>query len=377
MAPPGWGSRGTRVMPSAVDPGRALERKLLQLLAIPSPSRAEGALADFLERELGRIGGIAVARTGENLVIRLTRPPPGRPRVVLCGHLDTVPPQDNLEARVDGDRIFGLGASDLKAGLAVFWQLLETLAERPLAYDPLFVMYAREEIAFAESGLIEVAASHPEVRAAQLAICVEPTANHVELGCLGTLHAELTVRGESAHSARPWLGRNAIHLALPVLERVARRPERRVTFAQHPGLEYREVMNCTRIEGGRARNMIPDQVVLNVNFRFGPDLSSEAACDVVRELAGDRAEVRLVDLAPSGRVVTDNLACEALLAAAGGRKRAKQAWTDVGRFTQWGVDAVSFGPGLPELAHKKNEHASVAAMAESLALFDRWLCGIR
>jgi succinyl-diaminopimelate desuccinylase len=206
---------------------------------------------------------------------------------------------------------------------------------------------------------------------------VEPTANYVELGCLGTLHAEVTVRGQSAHSARPWLGRNAIHRAVPLLARVANHPERRVSFAGHRGLEYREVMSVTKVEGGRARNMVPDRVMFNVNFRFGPDRSVEEAERTVLEMVGPDASVEFTDAAPSGRVPEHNPICDRLLALTGGRRRAKQAWTDVGRFSAWGIDAVSFGPGLPELAHRQDEHASVDAMVESLGLFERLLSGDR
>ncbi|MFO0982133.1 MAG: succinyl-diaminopimelate desuccinylase [Planctomycetota bacterium] len=353
----------------------ALRDKLLALVGIPSPSRSEQAIAAFLASTFAALPGVRVTRTGDNLIATIEPAPAGRPRLLLCGHLDTVPPQNNLVARVDGDHVFGLGASDLKAGLAVFWQLLESLPPERLRYDPVLVLYAREEIAFRESGLIEIEAAHPWLRAAELAICVEPTANFVELGCLGTLHAQVTVRGESAHSARPWLGKNAIHLALPIAERVARYPERRVCSAAYPGIEYREVMNVTRIEGGRARNMIPDRVQLNVNFRFGPDRTGEDACRLIQELVGGDAEVLFADLAPPGRVPCGNRACDALIELTGGRKRAKQAWTDVGRFSQWGLDAVSFGPGLPELAHRQDEHASIAAMVESHGIFARLLWG--
>lgn len=353
-----------------------LAQRLLQIAAIPSVSRDERALCDFLEARLRATPGRDLLRTGDNLIVTLPALA-GKPIVVLCGHLDTVPVNGNLPPRREGDLIHGLGTSDLKSGLAVLWKLLDEisaeLARDPaaaarFAFAPAFVLYAREEIAFAESGLIEVARDWPDLARAAFAICVEPTSNAVELGCLGTLHAELTVHGKAAHAARPWLGKNAIHAALPLLQKVAQRPERRWSPPGRPDVEYREVMSITGIRGGKAKNVVPDECVMNLNYRFAPDRTADDARAQVIALAEGQAEVAFKDLAPAGRVAAGNAWCDRLVALAG-VVRAKQAWTDVGRFTAMGIDAVSFGPGAPELAHQQTEHASIANMVESLRLF--------
>ncbi|MBL8840783.1 MAG: succinyl-diaminopimelate desuccinylase [Planctomycetes bacterium] len=363
--------------------GEELARRLLELAAIPSVSRDEKALCDWLEARLRAVAGRAVLRTGDNLVVTLPAlsARADAPLVVFCGHLDTVPVNGNLPPRRDGDTIHGLGTSDLKSGLAVLWKLLDQLsallardpaAAARLPCRPAFVFYAREEIAYAESGLIEVARDWPELARAAFAICVEPTSNAVELGCLGTMHAELTVRGKAAHAARPWLGKNAIHAAAPLLQKVAERGERRWSPPGRPDLDYREVMSITGISGGKAKNVVPDTCVMNLNFRFAPDRSADDARAQVAALAEGFAEVVFKDLAPAGRVATGNPSCDRLVALAGA-VRAKQAWTDVGRFSAMGLDAVSCGPGAPEFAHQQAEQASIAKMVESLALFRAFL----
>jgi succinyl-diaminopimelate desuccinylase len=363
-----------------------LAERLFELASIRSVSRQERELADWLEARL-RAPGREVLRTGDNLVVTLpallaTGAPgkaapseggPAKPLLLLCGHLDTVPENGNFPPRREGDLIHGLGTTDLKSGLAVLWHLLDELSARLGRDGPLaaripctlgFVFYAREEVAYAESGLVEVERAWPLLRQAALAVCVEPTANAVELGCNGTLHAEVTVRGKAAHAARPWLGRNAIHEALPLLAKIARRPERRHSPIGRPELEYREVMSVTGVSGGRARNVVPDACSFHVNFRFAPDRTEENARSVVAELVGGGGEIAWRDVAPAGRAVSGNPLCDRLIALAGA-VRAKQAWTDVGRLSSWGVDAVSFGPGFPELAHQQGEYASIAKMVES------------
>lgn len=345
-----------------------LVRRLRELIAIPSPSHQERQLADHLERQLRACPRFALQRIGDNLVVH-AGDRGRRPCVLFCGHLDTVPAQDNLEPREEGDRIYGLGASDLKAGIAVLLELLADLDPAQLLLDPVFVFYTCEEVGYQESGLIEVERALPWIREADLAICVEPTHNAVELGCMGTLHAEVASRGVAAHSARPWLGQNALYPLLPLLQRVAALPVREVRIGD---LLFRESLSPTWIHGGLARNVIPDRVTVNLNFRFAPDRSSEAAVAHVESLVGDAGAVAIVDLAPSGAVPRDNAWCDRLAKLAG-TTRAKQAWTDVGRFTEWGVDAISFGPGLPEKAHQRDEYASLSAMCKNLELLEQFL----
>ena len=344
---------------------------LVELINIPSVSHQEHRLADWVEAQLLGSRRGDVVRAGDEVAFRFPALT-GKPKVIFCGHLDTVPANDNQTARVEGDRVYGLGSTDLKAGLAVFLDLIETLDPAVLQVDPVFLFYTREEVAYDQSGLLVVERELPDVlNDTRFAICVEPTENAIELGCLGNLHAEVTVHGRASHSARPWFGENAIHAVAPLIERVAAVPERSVTFGEH--VVYREVIGATTIAGGGARNVIPDTVRVNVNFRFAPDRSGDEAVAWIGELIGDAGTVEITDLSPAGRVASDNPLCRTLVSAAGGAVRAKQAWTDVGRFTAWGIDAVSCGPGIPAQAHQKAEYATISAMTQSAALFERFL----
>jgi len=356
------------------DPALAarLRDRLVEVVGILSPSHEERALADHYQGLLERQDAWRTERIGENLVVEPAADVAG-PRVLITGHLDTVPANGNTIPRVDGDRVYGLGSSDLKAGLGVMQELWETLDPAACGLVPVFVLYAREEIGYAESGLEELVVAAPRLKDAAFAICVEPTGNVVELGCLGTLHAQVTVRGQAAHSARPWLGKNAVHAALPLLQRVAERPERPVPFGPDGSILYREVMNVTSIQGGHAMNVLPHTLVMNVNFRFGPDRTPDDACAVMEELFAADAEVEITDLAPAGRVCSDNPHCQALVALSGVPARAKQAWTDVGRMSGWGLDAVSIGPGIPEQAHQQGEYATVSAMLDHHRILAAWL----
>lgn len=354
--PPAPGTRSTLA--------ETLRDSLLELVSIPSPSGSERALADRLERRLGQLPGTRLLRVENNLLLRFDGTH-GKPRVLLCGHLDTVPAQGDAGPRIDGDRVHGTGASDLKAGLAVLLHLAETLVIERCTLDPVLAFYSNEEVEYDRSGLIELDRAGPWLREAELAICVEPTFNRVEVGCLGTLHAEIELCGTAAHSARPWLGHNAIHAAAPILHRIGQTPERTIETPGWPDVVFHEVAGVTRIEGGGARNIVPDRCLLNLNFRFGPDRTSQDACSWARDLVGSAGRVRFHDVAPSGKVALDNPLCKRLLDQVGSPPAATQAWTDVGRFSEWGIDAVSFGPGLPEQAHREGEYASVAAMVKS------------
>lgn len=323
----------------------------LEMMRIPSPSGGESVLADWVLAQLARtcpaarvdrIGNAVVARLGED-----------DPRYVLAGHLDTVPHNGQAEPERRGDELVGLGSTDMKGGLAVMLSLAEARAESdpPLA----LVFYDCEEIDFSRNGLRPVLAEHADLSRADLAILLEPTGNALELGCLGTLHARITVPGVAGHSARPWAGRNAIHAAAPLLTRIAEIPERKVT--QGPAT-FREVLSVTLIEGGRTRNVIPDRCALNVNVRFAPDRTAEAWESTLREWLPENATLEIVDAAPSAPAFSEAPAIARLLEQ-GLTARAKQAWTDVAQFAGIGVPAVNFGPGIPELAHRQDESVPV------------------
>jgi succinyl-diaminopimelate desuccinylase len=338
------------------DLSESLAERTLQLCRVRSPTGAEAALCDQLEGwGRARWPGEATRRIGNSLVVG--KPAAGRPTLALVAHLDTVPFfEGDGEPRRDGPRLIGKGASDMKGGLAIALALAETLpADSPRA--PLLVLYEREEGPYTENGLeaLFAAGAIPQL---DLAICLEPTANALQLGCVGSLHATLRFRGQNAHSARPWEGRNAVHAAGALLSRLAALPPRDV---EQDGLVFREVASITRASGGRARNVIPDLFELNLNYRFAPGKTIAEAQRDVRELVGGAAEIEFTDLSPSGPVCLGNAWVQKLRALTS-RVEPKQAWTDVARFAAHGIDAVNFGPGEPAQAHQVGEWAEIAAL---------------
>ncbi len=346
-----------------------LAQSTLHLCRISSPIGHEGPLADEMERwALERFRREEVFRLGHSLVVG--RLEDARPTVALVGHLDTVPahPGDG-EARMEGERVFGLGASDMKGGLAVMMALAEDLPLSELPVNLVLILYEREEGPYLESGLGPLFEKRPELKGVRLGIAMEPTDGLVQVGCVGTLHASVKFMGRSAHSARPWQGENAIHKAGPLLVELLKRERVEVV---HAGFSFFEVMSVTLAQGGRARNVVPESMELNLNYRFAPGKTLEQAQAEVRALVAGRAEVTFTDLSPSGRVCADNALYQRLLAVTGLPAASKQAWTDVARFAQWGVDAVNYGPGETAQAHQANESAPIHGLVvayEKLAAF--------
>jgi len=270
-----------------------LAQSTLSLCRIASPIGQEGPLADHVERwALERFSREEVCRVGHSLVVG--RLDDSRPTVALVGHLDTVPahPSDG-PARIDGERVFGLGASDMKGGLAVMMALAEDLPLRELPVNLALILYEREEGPYLESGLGPLFDRRPELKQVRFGIAMEPTDGLVQVGCVGTLHATLKFSGRSAHSARPWQGENAIHKAGPLLTELLGRQRVEVV---HSGFAFFEVMSVTLAHGGRARNVVPDTLELNLNYRFAPGKSLEQAQEDVRALVAGRAEVTFTDL---------------------------------------------------------------------------------
>jgi succinyl-diaminopimelate desuccinylase len=346
-----------------------LAQRTLDLCRIASPIGQEAALADHVQRWAGQhFAPGDVVRHGHSLVVGRLEDP--RPTVALVGHLDTVPAHPgDLPPRLEGERVYGLGASDMKGGLAVMMALAEALPRAALPVNLLLMLYEREEGPYLESGLGPLFERVPQLSRVHFGIAMEPTDNVVQVGCVGSLHVSLRFGGRSAHSARPWQGENAIHKAGPLLAELLARPRVEV---QHQGFAFYEVMSITKAEGGRARNVVPEAFELNLNYRFAPGKSLEAAQEDVRRLVAGRAEVRFTDLAPSGRVCADNPLYRQLLGLTGLPAASKQAWTDVARFSELGVDAVNFGPGETAQAHQANESCSIPALAvayEKLAAF--------
>jgi succinyl-diaminopimelate desuccinylase len=322
-------------------------------------------LASWAVRHYGRE---EILRRSHSLI--LGRLEDSRPTVALLGHLDTVPPHPtDREPRIEGDRVFGLGSSDMKGGLAVMMALAETLPRAALPVNLLLVLYEREEGPYLENGLQPLLEGVPALREIRFAIALEPTDGVVQVGCVGSIHATITFRGRSAHSARPWQGDNAIHRAGPLLSELLNHPPVEVRAGSFP---FREVFSVTRAQGGRARNVVPDAFELNLNYRFAPGKSLEQAQEDVRRLVAGRAEIAFTDLSPAGRVCHDNSLFQRLLGVTRLPAEAKQAWTDVARLSEFGVDAVNFGPGETAQAHQANESAPIPALAvayERLAAF--------
>ncbi|MFF1904705.1 succinyl-diaminopimelate desuccinylase [Kitasatospora sp. NPDC058218] len=338
-----------------------------RLVDFPSVSGDEQALADAVEAALRAHPHLTVDRHGNNVVARTGL---GRAeRVLLAGHLDTVPIADNVPSYVEGDLLYGCGTSDMKSGVAVQLRLAATLAEpnRDLTY----VFYDCEEVEAHRNGLGHLAAEHPDWLAADFAVLMEPSGAAVEGGCQGTMRVQIRLTGVRAHAARGWLGDNAIHHAAEVLGRLAAYRPRRVEI---DGLEYREGLNAVRIDGGVAGNVIPDECVVTVNFRFAPDRSEADAEKHLREVF-DGFEVTVTDSAPGALPGLDQPAARAFLAATGGVARAKFGWTDVARFSAFGIPAVNYGPGDPNMAHKRDEHCSLSAIAETEERLRAWLTG--
>ncbi|MCF3120257.1 succinyl-diaminopimelate desuccinylase [Streptomyces arenae] len=343
-----------------------------QLVDFPSPSGEEKALADAIETALRALPHLTVDRFGNNVVARTNL---GRAeRVVLAGHIDTVPIAENppnVPSRLDEDGIlWGCGTCDMKSGVAVQLRIAQTVTEP--TRDLTFVFYDNEEVAAHLNGLGHVAEAHPDWLAGDFAILLEPTDGLVEGGCQGTLRVLLKTKGVRAHSARAWMGSNAIHAATPILQKLAAYEPRKPVVE---GLRFHEGLNAVRIEGGVATNVIPDECTVTVNFRYAPDRTEEEALAFVREYFADCGVDEFVvdDHTGPARPGLTHPAAAAFVAAVGGEPRPKFGWTDVSRFSALGVPAVNFSPGNPLLAHKIDERVEAARIPEAEETLRAWL----
>lgn len=349
------------------------------LVDIPSVSGDETAIADQIEAALSALPHLEVTRLGDAVIARTNL---GRSeRVILAGHIDTVPIADNVPATIsaDGRELIGRGAVDMKAGDAVFLSLAASLTEPKR--DLTFVFYDHEEVEAHLNGLGRVARERPDLLEGDFAILGEPTAGVIEGGCNGTLRADITLRGVAAHSARAWKGVNAIHLAAPMLTRLASYEPLTVEV---DGLEYREGLNAVRISGGIAGNVIPDACTVSINFRFAPtsDVAHaqrriEVFLEDCYEGTGIVPELEWTDLSEGARPgLTAPLAqafADAVAATGASAPRAKQGWTDVARFGALGIPAVNYGPGDPELAHADDERCEIAQIVSCRDALASWL----
>ncbi|HEY2691970.1 MAG TPA: succinyl-diaminopimelate desuccinylase [Streptosporangiaceae bacterium] len=336
-----------------------------RLVDIESVSGGEEPLADAIEAVLRELPHLDVHRDGNAVVARTDL---GRPRrVVLAGHIDTVPVAGNLPSRTEHDRLYGCGTSDMKSGVAVQLRLAAQVGEPN--QDVTYVFYDCEEVDAQRNGLLRLSGNRPDLLAGDLAVLMEPTSGVVEGGCQGTLRAEIRATGKRAHSGRSWLGINAIHEAGRILD-VLRGYQPREPLVE--GLAYHEGLNAVGISGGVAGNVIPDECVITVNFRFAPDRSPAEAEEHVRQLFAGW-EVAVVDVVGGARPGLGDPAVASFVTAMGGEPRAKFGWTDVARFGALGVPAVNYGPGDPQLAHTADEHVEIAAISGCEARMRAWL----
>ena len=335
------------------------------LVDVRSVSGEEDALASLIEAALADLPHLSVHRDGNTVVARTTL---GRPqRVIVAGHIDTVPVAGNLPSRREANLLYGCGSCDMKAGVAVALRLAARLTAP--AQDVTWVFYDCEEVEAERNGLLRLSRNSPGLLTGDMAVLMEPTSGVIEGGCQGTLRAEVVTHGKRAHSARAWMGRNAIHAAAGILELLRGYEPRKPDV---DGLTYHEGLNAVGIRGGVAGNVIPDECVVTVNFRFAPDRGVEQAVAHVREVFADY-DVTITDSAPGARPGLGHPAAATLLAAVGGTPRAKLGWTDVARFAALGLPAVNYGPGDPQLAHAPDEHVPVAQIGECEAKMAAWL----
>ena len=336
-----------------------LAERALELVDVPSESRDEARLAAHILTVL-RDGGVPARDAGDSCVVAGDL----EAAVLLAGHLDTVPAQDNRPGRLEGDTVHGLGAADMKGALAVMVEL--ALAGAAFGY----VFFPREELPVAESALTPLLAREEALRRAGLAVVMEPTANRLQAGCLGNVNARLVAHGRSGHSARPWDAENAIHRLAEGIRAVAGAPYERHEL---DGLAFTEAMSVTRVEGGIAQNVVPDRAEALVNYRYAPGRSAAEAEARLREVCGPFGDVEVLSNAPSGAVPAHNELLDRLRGEDLGWEP-KQAWTPVAELSAAGVDAVNFGPGDPRYAHARDEQVEAGALARSYEVLERLAC---
>ncbi len=334
---------------------------------IESVSGNEKEITDAVELAMRSAPHLTVERVGN--VVRAATNLGRSQRVILAGHLDTVPVHDNLPSTLDGDRLYGCGTSDMKSGSALALHLAASVAE-PI-FDVTYLFYDCEEIEAERNGLNTISVTHPSWLEADFAILLEPTYGLVEAGCQGSIRALVRVDGRRAHAARAWLGVNAIHGAAEVLGRLANYEPRRVSI---DGCEFREGLNAVGIRGGVAGNVIPDLCEIDVNHRFAPDRSPVEAEEFLRSFFAGHS-VQIVDAVAGALPGVTAAPAQEFIAAVGSAPVGKLGWTDVARFASLGVPALNFGPGDPNLAHTKDEHVELDKIREGAEVLRRWLLG--
>lgn len=348
----------------------ALTDLLETLVNLRSETGQEAEIAEWVTARLRGVGRGEILRSGNAVVWRGAQR--GRPLVVLAGHLDTVPAQGNERARRADGKLYGLGSTDMKAGDAVMLAIAESLDPDALRFDLALVFYDAEEGPAVANGLGRLMGEMPWLRDARVAVLLEPTDLKVELGCNGVLNAEVRVSGVSAHSARPWTGVNAVERAAPWLVEITKvAPVARTIH----GVQFVETLQVTTLRAGRARNVVPDELVVNLNHRFTPGTSADVAARALRARVPAEFEFEVVDRAESGAVCLDVPEVREFVDRFALEIAGKQGWTDVARFTAAGIPAFNFGPGVPELAHQRDEHCPIANLEPAYRRLADWLGG--
>jgi len=350
--------------PDLSEPENALATRTLALVDLASPSGHEQAVYRYVRAEVSLD---RLYDDGESLLFAKRG---GRPLVLLAGHTDTVPEQGNLPGRLENGAVHGLGATDMKGGLAVMIELAGWAAGADLGFDLGLLFFPREELGPADNPLPGVFAATPVVDEAALVVCLEPTDNTLQLGCLGNLTARLVFEGRSAHSARPWLGVNAIKVAFEGLRDLL---DLEPNDVEVDGLVFREVLSVTRISGGVAANVIPARVECTLNYRYAPTRSPEEAELRLRELVG--RDVEVLQNSPAAHSALRSPLVQRLREAGDFAVEPKQAWTNVADFAARGLDAVNLGPGATRYAHAQDEQVEIAELGRTYAALQRFLRG--
>ncbi len=353
----------------------SLTRTLLEICQIDSFIGEEAKLCSAIETRLKkRLGDKAVTRFRDNLIVHVGANNHG-PKLCLAGHLDVVRTQHDAPARIEGSKLYGAGAADMKSGLALMIELAERLDAATLPCALTLIFYAGEEGPYEGNDLGPLLDNFQDLHKLDLVLCLEPSDNKLQLGCMGSLHGTMRFQGTTAHSARPWQGKNAIYTSIATLSALSKKEPEVVTI---DGLEFKEVMTPTLASGGRSRNIVPDKFDVNVNYRFAPHRSVEDAIQVLRSvMEPGSGEFEVVDCAPPGKPHGQHPLIQHLITCGVRAVEPKQAWTDVGRFSQLGVAAANFGPGTNAQAHQRNEYTELGLLEEGYQILERFITTAR
>lgn len=343
---------------------------LINLVKIDSVIGNEKEIADYIHTFLQKYFPLNNILRHNNSLIAFTDFKKEKQTLCLLGHIDTVPGVNDYTGKIIDGKLYGLGASDMKGGLAVMLGLIESLKDRDIKYNLIYVFYEKEEGPYDQNGLEPLLEKYDIIQKSDIVFALEPTNNKVQMGCLGTMHAWAIFKGKRAHSARPWEGDNAIHKAYNLLKKLYDFGRKEYDF---DGLKFYEVINATMCQFSGGRNIIPDEFRLNLNYRFAPGKSIEQAKEELINFIGKDAEVEFTDISPAGKVCKENQILKEFISKYNLEMEAKQAWTDVGRLSQYGIDAVNFGPGDTQQAHQRNEYIPIDNLIKSFDILSDFI----